>query len=349
MPPSATSNSPWRSSVALVNEPRLWPNSSLVEQLGRDGAAILADERLVAARAVVVQGARQQLLAGAGLAGDENRRVTRHHPLDEIECAAQGGTVADDLVEAIAPLRLAPEMGVLDPQPLVGALQLILQPDVVDCQPVDLRPLAYGADQLFHDPRLGEVAEHPTGIDRVDEGFDVGVAGENDAHQIRVRLDGAPDQLGAGHPRHALVDDRDRDVRMLREDVQGRLPTGRRKDLELLPEADAQKLDARRLVVDDQDGWPRRWRPKCVLTGTGHGFLHRRFGRRCQRKRNFPRSPLGLARRSIIPGGSRPGGSKPTRRRPRRGLQPEGIHPSPRRPRERLPARDPGPPRANWS
>ena len=54
-----------------------------LEQLARDRGAVDRDERARRARrARLVDGARDQLLAGAGLAGDEHGRVGRRHPLD---------------------------------------------------------------------------------------------------------------------------------------------------------------------------------------------------------------------------------------------------------------------------
>src|SRR4051812_14492749 len=53
-----------------------------LEQFARDRGAIDADQRPVAAVGILVDGARDQLLAGAGLAGDHHRRGGRRHQLD---------------------------------------------------------------------------------------------------------------------------------------------------------------------------------------------------------------------------------------------------------------------------
>ena len=71
----AASKRPLRRAVAPVKAPRSWPNSSLSISVGGSAARLTGDERLARARRVVVDGARDQLLAGAGLAGDEHRRV----------------------------------------------------------------------------------------------------------------------------------------------------------------------------------------------------------------------------------------------------------------------------------
>ena len=52
------------------------------EQLGRDRRAIDPDQRPVAAAARLVDRARHQLLAGAGLAGDQHRRIGWRDQLD---------------------------------------------------------------------------------------------------------------------------------------------------------------------------------------------------------------------------------------------------------------------------
>src|SRR4029077_1484077 len=48
----------------------------------RDGAAVHFDQRPVVSSAAAVNGPREQLLAGAGLAEDEDRRVSGRHALD---------------------------------------------------------------------------------------------------------------------------------------------------------------------------------------------------------------------------------------------------------------------------
>src|SRR5204863_5673599 len=50
-----------------------------LEQRLRDGGAVERDERLSGARAPIVDRLRDELLAGAALAGDEDRRLERRH------------------------------------------------------------------------------------------------------------------------------------------------------------------------------------------------------------------------------------------------------------------------------
>ena len=66
---------PVRRPAAPVKAPLSWPNSSLSISVGGSAARFTATNGCRRARRVVVDGARHQLLAGAGLAGDEHRRV----------------------------------------------------------------------------------------------------------------------------------------------------------------------------------------------------------------------------------------------------------------------------------
>ena len=73
MPPEASTNLPVCLSVAPVKAPFSWPNSVELDEVFRDRAAVHRDERLGAALARAMDGARDQLLADAGLALDQHR------------------------------------------------------------------------------------------------------------------------------------------------------------------------------------------------------------------------------------------------------------------------------------
>ncbi len=49
---------------------------------------------------------------------------------------------------------------------------------------VHIGRLSEGVDQFVGIPRLGDVAKEPAAIDRIDHGFDVGVAGEDDLDRL---------------------------------------------------------------------------------------------------------------------------------------------------------------------
>ena len=82
MPPSAISNSPFFSCVGAGERALLVAEQLALEQVLGQRGAVLADEELVAPRALIVHGRGDELLAGAGLALDEH-----------------GGARVDDLVE----------------------------------------------------------------------------------------------------------------------------------------------------------------------------------------------------------------------------------------------------------
>ena len=66
------------------------------KQSAGDGRAIDFDESALATRAQIVNGSRDQFLAGAGFAGDRERRSAgRSHDFDLRECALQRLAVTD--------------------------------------------------------------------------------------------------------------------------------------------------------------------------------------------------------------------------------------------------------------
>ena len=72
-----------------------------LEQVRRQVAGVDGDERLVGARRVLVQRPRHQLLAGAALAVDQDRRPAWRRLDDQVEDLAHARAAADDLAEAI--------------------------------------------------------------------------------------------------------------------------------------------------------------------------------------------------------------------------------------------------------
>ena len=72
-----------------------------LDQSGGNRAAVDLHERPVAPLAAAVDGPREQFLAGAGFADDEDRRVGGRHALDFSQHVEQRRAVADDLVEIV--------------------------------------------------------------------------------------------------------------------------------------------------------------------------------------------------------------------------------------------------------
>ena len=75
MPPAASAMRPSRRASAPVKAPFSWPKSSLSSEALDERGAVERDEGPGAARALRVEAAGDELLAGAGLALDEDRRV----------------------------------------------------------------------------------------------------------------------------------------------------------------------------------------------------------------------------------------------------------------------------------
>ena len=75
VPPSAVSNRPFLRAGGARKRAFLVAEQLRFEQILGHGAAIDGDERLVAARARFVNGARQQFLARAALAGQQHPRI----------------------------------------------------------------------------------------------------------------------------------------------------------------------------------------------------------------------------------------------------------------------------------
>ena len=74
-------------------------------------------ERLLGAQRVVVNGMRNQLLAGARLAADEHGGVGLRYLRDLLVHLARGTAGADDVREVVALAQLLPQVGVLVDQP----------------------------------------------------------------------------------------------------------------------------------------------------------------------------------------------------------------------------------------
>ena len=86
------------------------------QRVGQRRAAHL-HERLLGAQRVVVDGVRDQLLAGARLAADEHRRVRLRDLRDLLVHQPRRTAGADDVGEVVALAQLLPQVGVLVEQP----------------------------------------------------------------------------------------------------------------------------------------------------------------------------------------------------------------------------------------
>ena len=113
VPPSASANLPFLFVVAPVNAPRDVSEQLRLEQRFGNRGAVHLDERHLALRAVEVDGPRDHLLAGAGLAGDEDRALGLGHQLRGVDHLLHAAAAADDAVVIELGVALADEIPVL--------------------------------------------------------------------------------------------------------------------------------------------------------------------------------------------------------------------------------------------
>ena len=187
----------------------------VAEQLGLEQrlgnrAAVQRDEPMHAPRAVVVNRARHDFLAGAGLAGDQNRAVGRRDGLEQLEEPRHRPALADDAFEPVALFELRAQIRVLRLQPPLLERRVEHVQQFVDLKRLadEIRRAALdGFDRILHRSVAGD-----------DDGDDVGVAGDGgfddrgavDAGQPQVRDDDVEGEFGEprdrGLARFGLLD-----------------------------------------------------------------------------------------------------------------------------------------------
>ena len=201
--------------------------------------AVHGNERPARARRAVVNRARQQLLARARLAQQQHRRLRRrrlHHDLH----------------------RPPPRQRLADQRPALLGRQLGAQRPVLLHQRALLDRLADDPHQVGALDRLGHEIVGAL-LHRLDRVFDRPVGG----HQHRLGLGrhalARAKQVHARHPRHHQVGQQHRH-RLAPDDLQRLASRPRGQHPQRLPFQDLlQRIDDRRLVIDDQDrGCPLR-------------------------------------------------------------------------------------------
>ena len=241
MPPCAASKRPSRA-VRRAGERALL----VAEQLGLedrlgDRGAVDRDERALRARAVVVERAREQLLAGAALAEQQHGRLARRGLHHDVHRAAPRERRADDRAAA-----------------LLGELRL--EAAVLDEQRLLLERVAHDPDDVRALERLGDEVVRAF-LHRVDGGLDGAVRGhQHDLGLGRDRLRRA-EQVHAARLRHHQVGEQHADA-MLAQEVEARVAVGRGEHVQALAAEDlGERLDDRRLVIDDEHDARRRRAP----------------------------------------------------------------------------------------
>ena len=138
VPPSACSKRPMRCLSAPVNAPFSCPKSSDSSRFSCSAAQLTLTKLRPAAERVVVNRARDELLAGARFAADEDRRVALGDLLDDRQDRLQRAARADDAVEVVDVLLGVPEV-----------LDLVLEAAVLDGL-LDLELHLLDLERLLH-------------------------------------------------------------------------------------------------------------------------------------------------------------------------------------------------------
>ena len=228
-----------------------------LEQGVRERSTVLGDEFPLVSRARVVDRTGEQILARSGLAGQEYGRVGLGDLLRHVEDLLHGRRVADDPLEGVPRLDLAPQIDVLGAESLVRLGEGVGELGVLVRELVDLEPALDRDAQIVRLPGLGDVAPDAPLVDRGDQRWHVGVAGQHHANGARVALDDAFEEFDAGHAGHDLIRDHEGHVLAV-EDLEPPLGGGRRENAVLEAEGELEALEDGVLVVDDQDAVRRR-------------------------------------------------------------------------------------------
>src|SRR3990170_2772787 len=219
----------------------------VAEQLGlqkglRDGGAVHGDEGPALSRAVPVDGPRHQLLSATALTQQQHRRLAPRHGADLLEDRLHGLGLAQQVVEAVAPLHLRPQAAILLPEALV------------------IHSPADRETHLRQLEGLSEVVVRP-----LTHGFDGGLEAAEGGHQDHARP--GLDPLGLAEHRqsvHLVHDQVGEDHRELSR-LQGPARRGTARDRGDRPPVALQVLleepQHLRIVLDDEDLRLHAWPP----------------------------------------------------------------------------------------
>ena len=123
--------------MAPVNAPRSWPKISLSSSVSGIAAQLMPTNGASRARTELMDGLRDQLLAGARFADDQHGRRRRRRLLDDLVDPPHLRAVADDAAEAAL-------LAQLPAQHLVLALLRVELGDALQQQPQLLRIDRFG-------------------------------------------------------------------------------------------------------------------------------------------------------------------------------------------------------------
>ena len=167
----------------------------LEQRLG-NGAAVERDEPMRAPSAVVMNGARDDFLAGPGIAVDQNRAVGGRHRLEQLKQPRHRPALADDPLEPVALLELRSQIRVLRLQPPLLERRVEHVQQFVDLKRLadEIRCAALDCfDRIFHRAVPGDDDRDDVGI-ALDRRFDDGRA--VDAGEAKIRDDDVEGKVG---------------------------------------------------------------------------------------------------------------------------------------------------------
>ena len=187
MPPCACSIRPGRAAAAPVNAPRAWPNSSFSSSDSVSAAQFRATNGFGGAAAAGVNRPRHQLLAGAGLAGDQHRARSPHaaRAISSLTRSI-GGLDADQRADR------------------AGRIDLALQEIDLARQLTALGRRSHPHQQLVAEERLLHEIDRAE-LHRLDRGVDGAEAGHDDERGIDAQIAQLPEDVEAGDAGHAHV------------------------------------------------------------------------------------------------------------------------------------------------
>ncbi len=198
-----------------------------------DRRAVHRDEALRAAWSKLVQGARNQLLAGAGLARDEHGAHVRRKAADQPEHLLHRRAAAHHATE-LEPLRQVAFQG----QHLAPLRRFIADGRQQLPQPLQIE-------------RLGEVIEGSE-LDRFDRAVDRRVAGHEDDLALRADVADRTKDVEARDAGHAQIEQHELS-RAMTQLLHGVFAVGRRRDVESFGERDGTDQGKNRPVVIDHE------------------------------------------------------------------------------------------------
>ncbi len=192
------------------------------------------DEGRGLARALGMDGAREQFLAGAALAEDQDRGLAARGAPGQIEHPVHRRVLADHVAE------------------VEFALQHLAQEHVLADQRLLRDDLHHHQAEFFGVERLDEVVVG-AGLHGLDRGLDRGVGGHDDDGHVLLGLLRRFEHLEAVHARHLQVDQENRPPAIAQHLQRGRAVVGGVERVAVLRQPSRQRFPDDFLVVNHED------------------------------------------------------------------------------------------------